>query len=379
MPRAARAVGRAADDARLQGRRPAGLAERLDELADLGITALYLNPVFSVGLEPSLQRLRLPDGRPAARRRRGAARAARRGPRPRDPGRPRRRLQPRRPRLLAVPPRPRERAPRRRTATGSTSTRTSRRAARPRRRTRTAAATQRRDAARLPRLVGPAGAAQAPRRAPAGRASTCSASPSTGSASGSTAGGSTCPAEIEDQTFWPEFRRRCPGRQPRRLPRRRDLGRGARLAERRPVRRADELPARDGDPRLRRRRPRSTWRSIDGQSDYRAIARTPLDGPAFARRARAPARRCTTRPSPRSSTTSSAATTRRGRGPSCGGDRAALRLAMLLQLDAARRAVIYYGDELGDGGRPDPGLPAGLPGRAGRRRRSRLRAFVRAP
>ena len=34
------------------------------------------------------------------------------------------------------------------------------------------------------------------------------------------------PQDIEDETFWPEFRQPRPGRQPGRLPRRRDLGRG---------------------------------------------------------------------------------------------------------------------------------------------------------
>ena len=41
------AVGRAADGPRLQGRRPLGVAEHLDYLAALGVTALYLNPVFA--------------------------------------------------------------------------------------------------------------------------------------------------------------------------------------------------------------------------------------------------------------------------------------------------------------------------------------------
>ena len=38
----------AADRPRVQGRRPAtAIADRLDYLADLGITAIYLNPIFS--------------------------------------------------------------------------------------------------------------------------------------------------------------------------------------------------------------------------------------------------------------------------------------------------------------------------------------------
>ena len=127
------------------------------------------DPDLRVGLEPPLPHVRLPRGRPAARRRRGAARAARRGPRAGHAGRPRRRLQPRRARVLAVPPRRSRTAPTRRTATGSTSIRTVLRGAgRAQRPIPTAATPRPRAGARLPGLVGPAGPAQAQRREPAG-------------------------------------------------------------------------------------------------------------------------------------------------------------------------------------------------------------------
>ena len=99
-----------------------GIAEHLPYLADLGRHRALPHADLQLGVEPPLPHVRLPGGRPAARRRRRPARAARRGPRARHAGRPRRRVQPHRPRLLAVPPRPRERRAARRTATGSTST-----------------------------------------------------------------------------------------------------------------------------------------------------------------------------------------------------------------------------------------------------------------
>ena len=61
------------------------------------------------------------------------------------------------------------------------------------------------------------------------------------------------PQDVEDPTFWPEFRQSSPGGEPRGVPRGRDLGRGAGVAGRRSLRRADELPARDRDPGVRRR------------------------------------------------------------------------------------------------------------------------------
>ena len=45
-----------------------GIVEHLDYLADLGITALYLNPVFSSRVQPPLPHVRLFPGRSAAGR-----------------------------------------------------------------------------------------------------------------------------------------------------------------------------------------------------------------------------------------------------------------------------------------------------------------------
>ncbi len=44
-----------------------GIVEHLDHITALGANALYLNPVFTVGLEPPLSHPRLPGGRSAAR------------------------------------------------------------------------------------------------------------------------------------------------------------------------------------------------------------------------------------------------------------------------------------------------------------------------
>ena len=142
-----------------------GIVEHLDYLDDLGITAIYLTPIFSSASNHRYHTVRLLRGRPAARRRRCTARAARRGARPRDARRPRRRLQPHRPRLLPVPPRDGGRAvlavpalvPHRRCA--------SRRGPAVARLPATRDAIER---ARLQGLVGSAGIAQAQHRSPRG-------------------------------------------------------------------------------------------------------------------------------------------------------------------------------------------------------------------
>ncbi len=77
-----------------------GIAEHLPMLADLGITALYLTPIFASASNHRYHTYDYLRVDPAARRRRGPARAPRRGPCPGDAGHPRRRLQPHRPRLL---------------------------------------------------------------------------------------------------------------------------------------------------------------------------------------------------------------------------------------------------------------------------------------
>ena len=108
--RAARAMGRAADGHGFKGGDLLGVVEHLDRLARPGRHRALLQPDLPVGLEPPIPHGRLLPGRSAARRGRRPARAPRRRPRARHAGRPRRRLQPRRPRLLAVPPRRGERA-----------------------------------------------------------------------------------------------------------------------------------------------------------------------------------------------------------------------------------------------------------------------------
>ena len=253
-----------------------GVVEHLDYLDELGVTAIYLTPIFQ---SASNHRYHTYDyfhvdpllGGDAALRELLDV-AHERGMRVildgvfNHTGRG----------LLAVPPHPRERSPRRPTATGSISTRRS----------------------------SPGGATPVPyppreRRAGPGSAtrrwwglpalpklntshptcaSTCCRSASTGCASASTAGGWTCRPRSTTRRSGPSSADRCRAVQPRRVPRRRDLGDGARMADRRPVRCADELPAGGGDPRVRRR---SRARHGGGQRPSRIPA-----PPAAARRAR---------------------------------------------------------------------------------------------
>ena len=103
------ALGRAADDERLQGRRPARRRRASRPPVGLGVNAIYFNPVFQsasnhryhtydyMAVDPLL------GGDAALRELLDACHA--RG----HPGRARRRVQPREPRVLAVPPRPGDR------------------------------------------------------------------------------------------------------------------------------------------------------------------------------------------------------------------------------------------------------------------------------
>src|SRR5262245_30255658 len=102
-------MGCPAHQRRVQGRRPVGgrrapgphrLARRQRAVPDAGLP---------VRVEPSLPHVRLPGGRSASRRGCGPAGAPRSGARPGHAGDPRRRLQPHRPGLLAVSPRARDR------------------------------------------------------------------------------------------------------------------------------------------------------------------------------------------------------------------------------------------------------------------------------
>ena len=207
-----------------------GVAERLGRAGRPRHHRAVPDPGLQLRLEPSLPRLRLPGGRPDPGRRRGAARAARPGPRARDAGHPRRRLQPLRTGLLAVPPRPR--AGRRLTVPGLVPSRPGgpRRLGRAQRLPRPG-----RDLgprlARLPGLVGAAGPAQAQHR-------------QSGDARVPARGGRAL-AALRDRRLAPgrpgrDRRSRLlgrvpaalPGGRPGGLPRRRDLGRGARTGSR---------------------------------------------------------------------------------------------------------------------------------------------------
>ena len=150
-----------------------------------------------------------------------------------------------------------------------------------------------------------------------------------------------------------------PGDPPGCLPRRRDLAGGTRVAARRPLRRADELPARRGDPGLRRRLHTSTWRSSPPTTNTGLWVR-PLDGPAFAdtgdrarerlrpRRRRRPAQR------------------RRLARRAAAADRARRRCATgapgdAAPGDAARRAIDLLRRRGRADGRPRPDCRGGIP------------------
>ena len=323
-PGPARGVGRAADGPRLQGRRPdrRRRAPRPPRSAS-GVNAIYLNPIFQSASQPPLSHVRLRQGRPDARRRRRPARAARRVPCARDAGRARRRLQPREPRVLAVPPHPRERARPRPISTGSSSiARRSPGGSRsaPTRSSRSSSTWPRSPPSRCPGTRRWSATATWPGGACRPCPSSTSANPAgprvpaeaagTGSGSASTAGGSTSPTRST---------RRLLARVPRRVkavdPDAYIVGEvwheAPRLAAGRHVRRRDELPVRRGDHR------RS---SAAGRLDRRVA------GPALHRagpsttRTRRPSRRDSQRAARglrpgghrRSSSTCSTATTRRG-------------------------------------------------------------------
>ena len=88
------------------------------------------------------------------------------------------------------------------------------------------------------------------------------------------------PSEIEDPPFWREFRRRCRAINPDAYLVGEIWTRRPGLARGRSLRCADELPAGRGDPRVRRRGSHSTGRGRR-HHEYAAIM-PPLDGPAFA-------------------------------------------------------------------------------------------------
>ena len=88
---------------RIPGGRPARRRRASGLSSGPGRQRHLLHADLPVGVEPPLSHARLREGRSDARRQRGAPAAHRRGPRARHPGRARRRLQPRQPGLLPVP------------------------------------------------------------------------------------------------------------------------------------------------------------------------------------------------------------------------------------------------------------------------------------
>ena len=182
-------------------------------------------------------------------------------------------------------------------------------------------------------------------------------------------------AEIDDEAFWQEFRRRCRAVHPDAYLVGEIWHVDARLAARRPVRRPDELPA--GEAILG-----FAGGATCDIGDRRATTST---RGACIRSTRAGLRRpawstcCapTTRTSSRSSSTSSAATTRPAPDHAAATTWRRVRLATLLQMTLPGAPCIYYGDEVGLTGGHDPESRARSRAdpAAGDRE---LRAFVRA-
>jgi hypothetical protein len=236
------AVGRTAGRAGLSGRRSARRRGSARLPPDAGRQRHLPEPDLCLGLQPSLPHLRLHAGRSAVGRQRCAARTARRRARARHVRGAGRRLQPRQPRLLGLSSHPgmRRQFALYRLVQGP----------------RLAAAPLQHDADNpinydawwdIPAL--PKFNIQTPVCA-----NICWTWRATGSTLASTAGGWTCPRRSTTRAFWQEFRAHGQGGQPRRLHRRRNLARGARVAARRPLRRRDELRLQPAGARLLWRR-----------------------------------------------------------------------------------------------------------------------------
>ena len=212
--------------------------------------------------------------------------------------------------------------------------------------------------ARLRGLVGPAGAAQAERRATPRRARYLLDVAEHWLRFGID-GWRLDVAEEIDGDFWAEFRERCRAVRPGRLPGGRDLAAQARVAHRPAVRCAHELPAGGGDPGLRGRAP-------PGPAGRRAARRVPA-----ARRATATARRSrrelerlapAVRPGRDGRDAQPAGQPRRAAGAHRVRRRPGrVRLATLLQMTLPGAPCIYYGDEVGMEGHQDPLQPRCVP------------------
>ncbi len=182
------------------------------------------------------------------------------------------------------------------------------------------------------------------------------------------------PADIEDPTFWPEFRRRVKAVRPdaylvgeiwRESP---DWLRGDRFDAlmNYPLGLAILGFASAG---------RLDQAAIDGQTDYRRFL-VALDGPAFAERVRHLFELYD--PATTSVQYNLIGSHDAPRARTClAGDIGALRLATLLQLVLPGTPSIYYGDELAMEGGPDPDCRRGYPQVANEDGLA-MRAFVRA-
>ena len=271
--RAAGAVGRAADQhTASRAATCSGIVEHLAvPRGPRGQRALP-DPGLPVGLEPPLPHVRLLHGRPAARRRRRAARAARRGPRTRACGSSSTASSTTPAAASGRSTTSSRTAPRRRIAAGSTSTRRALDAGRP-------------HASPYPPPGTPADARSATQAwwglpalpklntdEPAVREYLMTVAEHW-LRFGIDGWRLDVPEEIRRRGVLAGVPGALPGDPPRRLPRRRDLARRARVAAGRPLRRPDELPAGRGDPRLRRRVARSTWASSRAHHEYGADVR----------------------------------------------------------------------------------------------------------
>jgi len=186
------------------------------------------------------------------------------------------------------------------------------------------------------------------------------------------------PADVEDPTFWPEFRRRVRAIRP-------DAYLVGEIWRESPEwLHGDRFDALMNYPlgmailgfssagRLDRV-------AIDGQADYRRFLTT-LDGPEFAERIRHLF--ATYDPGTTSVQYNLIGSHDTPRARTClAGDAAALRLATLLQLVLPGTPSIYYGDELGMEGGPDPDCRRAYPlvaDEAGLAMRAFVRAAIRA-
>ena len=161
--------------------------------------------------------------------------------------------------------------------------------------------------------------------------------------------------EIDDDEFWRRVSATSQGREPRGVHRGRNLARGPAVAGWRPVRRSDELPLRPRQPRLLRPR------DLRSQVPARRLPPPAAAGPRVRQpdRTNAGALRVADHPRPNEH-----AGQPRHRAFSAPGRRRqvrALRLAMLFQMTMPGAPNIYYGTEIGLNGGHDPDCRRAFP------------------